>query len=118
MRTQAVGAYGERLAARHLIESGYHLIARNWRGPGGELDIVAVDPAGTLAFVEVKTRQGLACGHPLESITPTKLARLRRLVGAWLAEHPHRGGIRIDVVAVTLQRQGAPVVEHVVGVQS
>ncbi|MDO5494180.1 MAG: YraN family protein [bacterium] len=118
VRSQAVGAYGERVAARHLVESGYHLIARNWRVRGGELDIVAVDPEGTLAFVEVKTRRGVALGYPSESVTPQKLARLRRLAGAWLAEHPHRGRIRLDVVSVILLPQGAPRVEHMVGVDS
>nr|NLD41826.1 YraN family protein [Actinomycetales bacterium] len=116
VRSQAVGEYGERLAARHLEESGYRLLARNWRCPGGELDIVAVDPHGTLAIVEVKTRRGLAYGHPFEAITPVKLARLRRLAGAWLAERPHRGEVRLDVVAVTLVPRGAPRLEHLAGV--
>lgn len=41
--TQAVGAYGERLAARYLAESGMAVLERNWRCPDGEIDIIARD---------------------------------------------------------------------------
>lgn len=117
-RSQAVGEYGERLATRHLEASGYRILARNWRGPGGEIDIVAIDPRGTLAIVEVKTRRGHRYGHPLEAVTPVKLARLRRLAGAWLTENPHRGDVRLDIVGVTLNEQGPADLEHLTGVDS
>ncbi|HZK05048.1 MAG TPA: YraN family protein [Actinomycetaceae bacterium] len=116
VQSKAIGEYGERLAARHLEEAGYRLLARNWRCKAGEIDIVAVDPCGALAFVEVKTRHGTGHGHPFEAVTGQKVARLRRLAGAWLTEHPHEGPIRLDAVAVTLRRAGAPWVEHLAGV--
>ena len=37
---QALGAYGERVAARHLVEQGMTLLERNWRCPVGEVDLV------------------------------------------------------------------------------
>ena len=54
--TQALGRYGEELAAQHLIAAGMAVLARNWRCAQGELDLVARDVDGTIAFVEVKTR--------------------------------------------------------------
>jgi putative endonuclease len=116
----AVGRYGEQVAARHLLERGYELLDRNWRGTGGELDVVALD-GRTLVAVEVKTRRGERYGHPAEAVTRAKLARLRRLTGQWLDEHAATGPrrfheVRIDVVAVILPRAGAARVEHLEGV--
>ena len=116
----AVGRYGERVAARHLEQLGMELLDRNWRGTAGELDLVARD-GDLLVAVEVKTRSGTGFGHPAEAVTPAKLGRIRRLTGQWLAERaavhgPRFAGIRVDVVAVVLPRAGAAQVEHLVGV--
>ena len=82
----AVGAYGERLAARYLVESGMQILDRNWRCDQGEIDIVAMDDT-CLVIVEVKTRRSLAFGSPVEAVTAVKAARLRRLAGCWMADH-------------------------------
>ena len=37
----AIGRYGEQLAAHHLHRTGLTLLARNWRCAAGEVDIVA-----------------------------------------------------------------------------
>lgn len=112
---QAIGAYGEGRAARHLADLGLSVLERNWRCDEGEIDIVLRDGA-TLVVCEVKTRTSLVAGSPHEAITDEKLARLKRLGERWAAERGVRpDGIRIDLVAVLLQRRGAPVVEHVVG---
>jgi putative endonuclease len=112
----AVGAHGEELAARFLVDAGYQVIERNWRGTRGELDLIAWD-GGEIVVVEVKTRSGSGYGHPAEAVTPSKLARLRRLAGQWLAEHSVAApSIRIDVVAVLLYHSGAAQIEHLKGV--
>jgi putative endonuclease len=49
----ARGREGEAVAARSLEEEGWAILARNFRGPRGEIDIIAAR-ADTLAFVEVK----------------------------------------------------------------
>jgi putative endonuclease len=98
------------------VRSGLTIVERNWRCPQGEIDLVARDH-GELVFVEVKTRSSVDYGHPLEAITPRKLARLRRLAGAWCLAHPdQRGDVRIDAVAVIAPRSGAIEVEHLAGV--
>jgi putative endonuclease len=112
----AVGRYGENVAAIYLARAGWEVLDRNWRGPAGELDIVAMH--GTeLVVVEVKTRTGDGFGHPAEAVTALKLARLRRLAAQWLQSHDLRPtGVRIDVIAVRTSRQGAATVEHLAGV--
>lgn len=112
----AVGQYGERVATTHLVEWGWRILDRNWRGVGGEPDIVALD-GNVLVAVEVKTRSGTGFGHPAQAVTSAKLARIRRLTGQWLTTHEVRAAsVRIDVVAVILPRSGAAQVEHLRGV--
>lgn len=112
---QAIGAYGEERAARHLTSLGMVVLERNWRCPAGEIDIVLRDGA-TLVVCEVKTRTSAVAGTPHEAVTPDKLDRLRRLGEQWAATRGLRpAGIRVDLVAVLRPRRGAPVVEHVPG---
>ena len=114
--TQAVGRYGEELAAKYLVAAGFAILERNWRCELGEIDIVARD-GDTLVVCEVKTRRGLNYGSPLESITYRKLATLRGLAGRWLQQHGARpSGVRIDVVGVLIPHGGGPTVDHVKGV--
>lgn len=111
-----VGRSGEELARTWLTHKGLEILDANWRCPIGELDIVALD-GDVLAFVEVKTRTSTAFGHPAESVTRAKLARLRRLAGAWVEAHEvHASGMRIDVIAVLQRRGERPLVEHIEGV--
>ncbi|GAB3673826.1 YraN family protein [Angustibacter aerolatus] len=112
----AVGRYGEDVAARHLVEQGYEVVRRNWRCEHGEIDIVARD-GGCLVVCEVKTRRSTRFGLPVEAITWRKLGRLRRLAGCYLAvSGSHSAGVRIDVVSVLCQPRGAAQVEHLRGV--
>ena len=114
--TDALGEYGERVAARHLTQAGMQILDRRWRCRIGELDLVARD-RGCLVVCEVKTRRSHVAGTALDAVTPVKLARLRRLAAAWLAEHDVTfGEVRIDVVAVSVPRAGGPRVEHLEGV--
>lgn len=107
-----LGRRGEDLAARFLESAGYTVIDRNWRCARGEIDLVARDGNDTV-FVEVKTRSSTAFGHPFEAITAQKLARLKRLAGAWVESHPYRRGvIRIDAIAVIAATGEPPRIEH------
>ncbi|MDH6700421.1 YraN family protein [Streptomyces sp. MAA16] len=117
-RRGALGRYGEELAARRLAEAGMTVLARNWRcGRTGEIDIVAGD-GDTLVVCEVKTRRGGSYEHPMAAVTPDKARRLRDLAERWIHTHGGAppGGVRIDLVGVTLPDRGAPVVEHARGV--
>ena len=113
----ALGAYGERLAADHLRAAGLTVLECNWRCPLGELDIVARD-GEVLVVCEVKTRSSTRYGHPLEAVTAEKAARLRRLAAAWIVERRvHPADVRVDLVGVVRGRGGGPAaVEHVRGV--
>jgi putative endonuclease len=108
-----LGRRGEKLAADHLIASGFEIVERNWRCSQGEIDIVATKDS-ELVFVEVKTRSSLAFGHPLEAITVAKLARLRRLAAAWCEAPPgSHFAIRIDAIAILAPMRGLIEIEHI-----
>lgn len=101
-RRHTTGALGEALACEALRRRGYEIVARGWRCPEGEVDIVARD--GTCwVFVEVKTRRGQAAGLPEEALTRRKLRKLADLAPLYLAERG-LGDVdwRIDLVAIEL----------------
>jgi putative endonuclease len=113
---QALGAYGETLAARYLVEQGMVVLDRNWRCDAGEIDLVLRD-GDVLVVCEVKTRSSTRYGTPHEAVSEIKLARLRRLAGRWLEERRvDVRDIRIDLVAIIRPRRGASVVDHVRGI--
>ncbi len=99
---QARGAYGEELVARWYVARGYTVLDRNWRnGRMGELDLVVAKGPRLVVFCEVKTRSSASFGHPFEAVSAEKLARVRRLGIAWIAERGLRGiEVRVDVAAV------------------
>ena len=106
MKRRALGAAGERKAARHLRRHGLRIIARNWRCKHGELDILARD-GEVLVVVEVRTASGPRpyAGEPALTVGPRKQARLMRLAQYWLAQQSWRPrGIRFDVIGLTRER--------------
>jgi putative endonuclease len=77
----AFGASAETYVCDLLMEQGWRILARNWRGGAGELDIVALRN-GLVRIVEVKARTD---GDPLLAITPRKQRRLISAAQAFLA---------------------------------
>jgi putative endonuclease len=113
--SDAVGAYGERVAMRTLALAGMEILDRNWRCRDGELDLVARDDK-VIVFCEVKTRRSRWFGEPIDAITFVKVRRLRAAAMAWLSAHPQqRGELRFDVISVWPQRSGPAKVAHIAG---
>lgn len=106
-RRPGLGRRAEELAAEHLRQQGYTILARNWRRPEGELDIVALAADGTCVFCEVRSRTGTSTGEPLEAISPRKRAQVIRISRVFLGELANLtlpcapSGFRFDVIAVT-----------------
>jgi putative endonuclease len=97
-----LGQRGEQEVAEWYLARGYAVVARNWRCPLGEIDLICTRSEGprgtTLVVCEVKSRTSTSCGHPLEAVTPAKQRRLRRLAAAYLRSQRHRyADVRFDV---------------------
>jgi putative endonuclease len=104
---QSLGELGEKLACAELTRLGHAILARRYRTPLGEIDIVA-EHAGTLVFVEVKARSGVAFGGAAAAVGLQKQRRVTRMAEDYLtrrrmADRP----CRFDVVAVDVAA-GAP----------
>lgn len=77
------GKEAEEKAAQHLAALGRDILHRNYRLRGGEIDIVSRD-GDAIVFSEVRHRSGASHGSAAESVTPRKLALLRRAAEAYL----------------------------------
>lgn len=84
-----IGQENEELAAAYLTNCGYTVLGRNFRGGGGELDIIA-EKDGVVYFVEVKARRSGSQVTAIEAVTPNKKRRLAAAARAWL--YQMRGG--------------------------
>jgi len=94
------GVQAEDLACVHLERAGLKLLARNYRCPQGEIDLV-MDDRDTLVFVEVRYRRSNAFGTPAETVDRRKQARLQAAAGHYLLAHHADRACRFDVVAVS-----------------
>jgi putative endonuclease len=97
------GLTAESRAAAYLIIKGYRILARRFKTPVGEIDIVA-RRRGVLVFVEVKARERLA--DAAESIGRRQQQRIIAAAEFWLAGHPDdaMSDMRFDVVLVAPRR--------------
>ena len=93
------GRRAEWIAAWFLRLKGYGILACRFRGPIGEIDIVA-RRRGTLVFVEVKARSVDEAG--LEAVGPRSRAKIARAAEAWIARYPAAGAmtLRFDVIVI------------------
>ncbi len=112
-----LGVAGEQLAADWLERTGYRILARNYRCPLGEVDLVAADGA-ELVFVEVRTRRVGGLVTPAESVTRRKQQRVVRAAEHYLqAVHGVECPWRIDVIALEVDAAGRlRHLEHLQGV--
>ncbi|HEY0451736.1 YraN family protein [Actinophytocola sp.] len=109
------GDRGEDLAARYLERHGLVVLARNWRCPEGELDLIATDRE-RLIVCEVKTRTSTNYGHPTEAVTDEKANRIRRLSRRWRTTH-NVGWCneRFDIISIIWPPGEPPRIQHFKG---
>jgi putative endonuclease len=79
------GSRSERAAADFLKRQGYRIVARNYAGPLGELDLVAID-SGCVVFVEVRSTGTEDTPKTAASVDQVKQSRLSRLALQFLQE--------------------------------
>jgi putative endonuclease len=97
---QRLGMEGEVLAATELERLGYQILQRRYRSRFGEIDLIAED-AGTVVFVEVKTKTDSRFGDPAEMVTAQKQRRLVSMAEEYASGHAlHATPCRFDVVAI------------------
>jgi putative endonuclease len=100
------GRAGEALALRYLQARGLRVVERNYRVArgrsrrGGEIDLILLEPDGTLVFVEVRVRRDGAGGGAAASVGAAKQARLVYAAHTYLSQWSRVPPCRFDVVAL------------------
>jgi putative endonuclease len=102
-RAERWGLSAEVRAAWSLRLKGYSIIARRFKSPRGEIDIVA-RRGRTIAFVEVKARASFEVA--LEAVTPRARRRIEAAAADWGVRHPAFADFfwRYDIVVVVPRR--------------
>ena len=109
-RAERHGRRAETLAAWYLRCKGYRILARRYKTPVGEIDLIA-RRGRLLAFVEVKRRPTLA--EAAQAVSAFGQARIARAAALWLAAHPAAASLdcRFDVIISVPRR----LPRHIVG---
>ena len=114
---QDLGRRGEDEAARFLCGLGYIVIAKNYRSPYGEIDLIVRDQQQQhmLVFVEVRTNSDPRFGDPLASVNLRKQRQVAKtalyyLVGHGLENH----AARFDVIGIRWEL-GQARISHIQG---
>jgi putative endonuclease len=104
-KRRAAGAFGEDIAAAHLAQHGFRIVARNFRTRMGEIDLIAADER-YLVFAEVKLRAANARVSGPEAVTYQKQQKLRAAAEEYLQKHPAALWPRFDVIAIQTASNG------------
>ncbi len=110
--TKQIGNNGEDRAVRFLESNGYSVLERNYRAPGGEIDVI-VKKDDTLVFVEVKT---LPNGNPeLLSLVldVRKQKRIIKTAKRFLLKYRQYSNSYIRFDVIVLDMPGFPGVYHI-----
>jgi|SRR5665213_671873 len=97
------GLSAEARAAAFLMAKGYRILARRFRTPHGEIDIVA-KRHNLVAFIEVKARANL--DDAAYAVTPRQQQRIIAAAQAWLMTHPEHAEfeLRFDAMLIAPRR--------------
>lgn len=97
---KTLGDRAENSACRFLRQHGLQLITANYRCKRGEIDLVMRD-GDSLVFVEVRYRRRADFGHPAETVTRSKRARILHCASCYLQQHrAWNEATRFDVVCI------------------
>jgi putative endonuclease len=102
-RRYALGRWAETLCAWHLRCRAYRILARRFKTPVGEIDLIA-RRGRTLAFIEVKARNDEATA--MDSITQHQRRRVWRAAQLFIAgdSRVQDCDVRFDVMVVVPNR--------------
>ena len=95
----------EARAAAFLMAKGYRILARRFRTPYGEIDIVA-RRRSLVAFIEVKARASL--DEAAYAVTPRQQARIIAAAQAWLMAHPEHAEFELRFDAMLIAPRHLP----------
>jgi putative endonuclease len=99
------GLSAESRAAAFLMAKGYRILAKRFRTPHGEIDIVA-RRRNLLAFIEVKARASL--DEAAYAVTPRQQQRIIDAAQGWLVAHPEHADFELRFDAMLIAPRHLP----------
>jgi putative endonuclease len=107
---KVLGMAGEKLAAVYLKLNGHKIMARNFRKPWGEIDLISTSPDGTLVFTEIKStliEEADKAPSPSDHMNFKKIRNLRRSAEFFSNKFPElsRHGWRIDFISIRIPEE-------------
>ncbi|QDP23054.1 YraN family protein [Bradyrhizobium cosmicum] len=99
------GISAESRAAAYLMAKGYRILAKRYRTPHGEIDIVA-RRRNLIAFVEVKARATL--DDAAFAVTPRQQQRIIDAAQGWLVAHPEHAELELRFDAMLIAPRSLP----------
>ena len=97
------GVSAEARAAAWLMAKGYRILAKRFKTPYGEIDLVA-QRRNLIAFVEVKARAKI--DDAAYAVTPRQQKRIIDAAQGWLMAHPEHADfdLRFDAMLIAPRR--------------
>jgi putative endonuclease len=99
------GLSAESRAAAYLMAKGYRILAKRYRTPLGEIDLV-VRRRNLVAFIEVKARASL--DEAAYAVTPRQQQRIIDAAQGWLATHPEHAEFELRFDAMLIAPRSLP----------
>ncbi len=94
-----LGHQGEAAAVSYLESNGHHILEKNWRLHGYEIDVITTH-RGYVVFVEVKTRRSTEWGDPESFVNRQRMRRMIQAAHHYLIAHRIDLPARFDIVAI------------------
>ncbi len=99
------GLSAETRAAAYLMAKGYRILAKRFRTPHGEIDLIA-KRRNLVAFVEVKARATL--DDAAFAVTPRQQQRIIDAAQGWLIAHPEHAEFELEFDAILIAPRRLP----------
>ena len=111
MNNKISGAYGEKKAVKFLKKRGYKIVAKNFRGKQGEIDIIAEKKRKQLVFVEVKYRATEGFGLPEEAVDIKKQKRIIDTAKYFLLKNDKYEDYEISFAVISILNENIDYIE-------
>jgi putative endonuclease len=109
----SLGKRSEDIAASFLRNRHFSILQRNFSCCLGELDIIAKDN-GIIVFIEVRSSRGSFLHNPIDSITISKIRRIKLLSQIWLnRNNAHDSCIRFDIIGISHKQKNKAIIEYI-----
>jgi putative endonuclease len=103
-----IGQFGEKIAASFIVNNGSSIICRNYKCIYGEIDIISASKKD-IVFTEVKTRQNINYGYPFESVTESKVKKIKKASQYFLLNENsvqnHKYNLRFDIISIIISSE-------------